>query len=42
LSSASSKSTEVDLKVPLLEILLVGGDLLDEQGQLVGSERLAV
>jgi hypothetical protein len=39
---ASCKSTEVDLDVPLLELLLVGGDLLDEQRQLVGSERLLV
>jgi hypothetical protein len=42
LPPASCKSTKVDLEVPLPELLLVGGDLLDEQGQPVGSERLVV
>jgi hypothetical protein len=42
LQPANSKSTEADLESPLLEFLLVDGDLLNEQGHIVGLKRLAV
>jgi hypothetical protein len=40
---ANSKSTEDYLESPLLDfLLLVDGDLLEEQGQLVSLKRFAV
>jgi hypothetical protein len=42
LFSATHKSTQVDADIPLLELLLVGGDLSDDLSQPMVSQRRIV